>query len=125
VWHGFRNDVPKLLAESDIFCFSSRWEGLGLAFIEAAASGIPIVASDLPVFRDVLPSSATTYVPPGNVPAFAHAIDALLQDPDARIRAAAEEAERVRKEYDLGRMVDRYATLYRELLQTYAHTSRQ
>jgi glycosyltransferase involved in cell wall biosynthesis/2-polyprenyl-3-methyl-5-hydroxy-6-metoxy-1,4-benzoquinol methylase len=124
VWHGFRNDIPKLLAESDVFCFTSRWEGLGLAFIEAAAAGIPIVASDLPVFREVLPADVATYVPPGDVPAFAHAIDALLQDPDAAIHSAAGEAERVRKEYDSDRMVDRYAALYRELLKTHADSSR-
>jgi glycosyltransferase involved in cell wall biosynthesis len=43
---GRRTDIPDLLAASDIFLFPSHQEGLSLALLEAASSGIPVVASD-------------------------------------------------------------------------------
>ncbi|MCR4278458.1 MAG: glycosyltransferase, partial [bacterium] len=42
-WLGIRKDVPELLASSDLFCFPSRWEGLGLAVMEASVAGVPIL----------------------------------------------------------------------------------
>lgn len=43
---GYRNDIAEIYKASDIFCFPSIREGLGLAAIEAIASGLPIIASD-------------------------------------------------------------------------------
>ena len=43
---GVRDDVPDLLAASDVFVFPSIREGLGLAAIEAQAAGLPVVLSD-------------------------------------------------------------------------------
>lgn len=43
---GLRDDIPELLSESDIYVMSSEWEGLSIALIEAAASGIPIIATN-------------------------------------------------------------------------------
>ncbi len=77
-WLGYRTDVPELLVDADVFCFPSRWEGLGLGFLEAAAAATPIIASDLPVFHEVLSSDEASYVTVGDVPAFAHAIEARL-----------------------------------------------
>jgi glycosyltransferase involved in cell wall biosynthesis len=51
---GFRDDVPDLLAASDVLLFPSRWEGLGSVLIEAMALELPVVASDLPVLRELL-----------------------------------------------------------------------
>lgn len=45
---GHRNDIPELLAASDIFVFPSRFEGLPGALIEAEAAGLPIICSDIP-----------------------------------------------------------------------------
>lgn len=43
---GVRNDVNELLQGFDVFCFPSLFEGLGVAYIEAAASSLPVVISD-------------------------------------------------------------------------------
>lgn len=53
---GHRNDIPELLAKADIFIFPSLYEGLGGSMIEAQAAGLPIVCSDIPVFKEVVTS---------------------------------------------------------------------
>ena len=44
---GTRHDVPELLAQADLFAFSSIFEGLGIAVLEAAVAKLPIVASKI------------------------------------------------------------------------------
>lgn len=53
-WLGHRNDVYQLLCACDIFIFPSRYEGLGGSLIEAQASGLPIVCTDIPVLNEVI-----------------------------------------------------------------------
>lgn len=57
VFTGSRSDVPRLLTGAiDVFVFPSRWEGLGLAVIEAQAAGLPVVLSDrVPEEADIVP----------------------------------------------------------------------
>jgi glycosyltransferase involved in cell wall biosynthesis len=49
---GVRNDIPQLLAQSHCFVFASYFEGQGGSLVEAMLSGIPIVASDIDVFKE-------------------------------------------------------------------------
>lgn len=114
-WLGVRNDVPALLAASDLFCFPSLWEGFGLAVAEAAAAGVPVVSSDLDVLREVLADDAE-FVPPGDVPALAHAIDAILRDPIPHVARAELGVSRIRAAYSVDKMVKGTAALYNELL---------
>lgn len=51
---GKRKDVPSLMKAADIFVLSSHWEGFGLVVVEAAAAGLPIVASDVPGLSDIV-----------------------------------------------------------------------
>ena len=44
---GVRKDIPELLFAMDLFLFPSRWEGLGIVAIEAQASGLPVICSDV------------------------------------------------------------------------------
>lgn len=53
---GERDDVPDLLAESDGFVLTSRWEGVPNAVLEAAAAGLPVVATDVDGTGEALPS---------------------------------------------------------------------
>lgn len=48
-------DVAELLGEHDVFVMPSRWEGLGNSLVEALACGLPVVVSDIPTFREVVP----------------------------------------------------------------------
>ena len=115
-WLGYRDDVPDLLAESDVFCFPSRYEGLGLAAVEAAAAGVPIIASDLPPLRELFGPDDVRFVAAGDVPAWSHAVAAVLDDPVDAVLAAARVVPAIRAKADITLMVRQYATLYRELL---------
>ena len=53
-WLGHRSDIPKVLLASDVFVFPSLYEGLGGSLIEAQAAGLPIIASDIKVFEEVV-----------------------------------------------------------------------
>lgn len=96
VFLGARRDVPKLLAEADVFAFSAMpWEGLGIALVEAMAAGIPVVATDVGACREVLDDGRCgTLVPSGDAAALADALEAAARQPNAEcVKAARQRAE--------------------------------
>ncbi len=115
-WFGYRTDVGLLLRDADLFCFPSLWEGSGLALLEAAAAAVPIIASDLPAFHEVFDASSVAFVPPGDVPALAHAIDAVLADPASALKRAEEARDQIERCCSIEKMVKAYASVYRKLL---------
>ena len=91
VLHGYRDadEVRALLAESHVFLSTSHDEGLGLPLLEAQYAGLPVVAPDKPVFREVLGTSGH-FIDPADPVAAAAAITALVTRPDAFVSAAAD-----------------------------------
>ena len=76
------------------FISSARYEPFGLAVLEAAQAGLPLVLSDIPSFRELW-DGAALFVTPGNAAGFAAAINrALDDDPDERGAAAHARAQR-------------------------------
>lgn len=55
--HPFTKDIQHYYASSSVFILSSRWEGWGLVVCEAMAHALPVVASNLPVIREILDNS--------------------------------------------------------------------
>lgn len=110
---GARQDVPELLANHDFFLFPSLWEGFGLAVVEAAAAGVPVLASDLPVLRELIDDEIATLLPPNNQAAWTQAIQSALADPRPFLekagRAAAADWSRFSEEH----MAAQYAEIYR------------
>ncbi len=116
-WLGEREDVPELLADSDVFCFPSKYEGLGLAAIEAVAAGVPLISSNLPCLHELLHKDDVTFVPSGDVPAWTEAIRKTLDDPAAAIIRASRAVPVVTAAASIERMVDQYVKLYREMIK--------
>jgi len=111
---GYRDNAPTLLSQADIFCLPSRWEGQGLAVLEAAAAGVPMVLSDLPVLRETLRENEASFVAAGDVPAWAQAINSMLVEPDAYVAKAQSAKARIREKFSIKSMVGSYAQVYRE-----------
>ena len=83
---GFRNDVEKLHKIADILIHPSFREGLPLSVMEAMASGLPVIASDIRGNRDLLQETRECLCPPNDACAFAEAINRLYRDADLRRR---------------------------------------
>jgi glycosyltransferase involved in cell wall biosynthesis len=84
---GFRDDVRALLDRADLFVLPSVSEGCSVALIEAMASGIPCLASDIPGNREVIGDLAGALVPAGDPAAWAGAMRRVA-DQDSAARAA-------------------------------------
>ena len=77
--------VAQLYQQADIFCLPSVQEGFGIVFLEAMASGLPIVATNATAIPEVVPhGQAGLLVAPGNVAALARALIELLRNPEQR-----------------------------------------
>lgn len=109
---GERADVPELLGRSDLAVLATHTEGFGLVLIEAMAAEIPVIATDLPVTREVLDDGACGLLVRGGDPqALTDAIFRLAQDATLRRGLVARAAERAERLYDVLPMAQRYAGL--------------
>ena len=114
---GFRRDVPALLSGMDLFVLPSRMEGMALTLIEAMASGLPVVATDVGGSHEVVADGKTGVLVPAEDPeALAGALRTLLLDPG--MRRAFGDAGRIVAEqrFSVERMARDYAALYDEVL---------
>jgi glycosyltransferase involved in cell wall biosynthesis len=109
--------VQRLLQEADLFCFPSSWEGQGLALLEAAAVGVPIVASDLPVFHETFGLSSLFYAAPHSASQWTRMIERALLHPRESLGKAKEAQQRVWHRHAIEPMVRAYAEVYREILK--------
>ncbi len=84
-------EMPAWYAAADVLAFPSTKEGWGLAVMEAMSAGLPVVASDLPVFLEYLrPGRDALVVPVDDAASLSRALAAILDDPGlaAELRAA-------------------------------------
>jgi glycosyltransferase involved in cell wall biosynthesis len=81
---GPRNDVPRLLAASDLFVSASHWEGLPVSVLEAMAAGLPVVATEVSDVPRVVTEGTGLLVPPHQPDKLAEAMFTLLENPAQR-----------------------------------------
>lgn len=114
---GYRDDVGSLYRAFDTVALTSANEGTPVTLIEALASGLPAVATDVGGVRDVVEDGRTGFVVrAGDVGATADALAQLAQDPALRARLAGEARASVLDRYAVPRLVSDMDELYRELL---------
>jgi glycosyltransferase involved in cell wall biosynthesis len=117
VFLGFREDVPELLQTVDILAMPSRMEGLPFVLLEAMATGLPVVASDLECLREVISHGENGFlVPVGDSVALANAIEHVLQNKHLRKEIGRKARETVVQRFNLQTMLDETERLYRKLL---------
>jgi len=104
--------LASLYRGARLFVFPSRYEGFGLPVLEAFAAGLPVVASDLPVLRE-LAGDAVLYAPPLDAEAWIGQVERLLDDPALARELAAAGRERARR-YTWERAAELHVQVFRE-----------
>lgn len=118
---GFRRDLEDCYHRADIAVFPSRWEGLGIAAIEAAACGLPVIASVVGGLQEVVVDYETgILVPPEEPQLLADAMRELAGDTARRVLFGHAGRRHVERHFDIRRIVERYEELY-EVLVTRGH----
>ncbi|MBI3243734.1 MAG: glycosyltransferase [Chloroflexi bacterium] len=109
---GARDDVPRLLAASDLYISSSHWEGLPVSVLEAMAAGRPVIATRVGDVPHVVVDGAGLIVPPREPATLAATICALLANP-AQMRSLGQAAQTyVAQKHSLNAWMDQLLALY-------------
>jgi glycosyltransferase involved in cell wall biosynthesis len=117
VFAGALDNIPEILAFSDIQVSASHQEGFSNVILEGMAAGVPLVVTDVGGNVEAVAEGETgLIVPPKDLQALAGAILKLLKDKDLRRRMGHAGQLRVEKIFSVDRMVSETETLYRELL---------
>jgi len=112
-----KTDYPeKYMSASDVFCLPSYREGFGSVIIEAAAVGLPAIASRIYGITDAVLDGVTgTLHEPGSKVEIANAILALASDEENRIKMGRAARDRVVKKFSEERLSEALASFYRKI----------
>jgi glycosyltransferase involved in cell wall biosynthesis len=114
---GTRRDVPQILNECVILVHAARQEPLGRVLLEAAASGVAVVATDVGGTREIFPSrDEAVLVPPDDGVAMAKATLDLLRDEPRRRGMASAARRRAEEAFDIRHAAPRVVAQYEEVL---------
>ena len=112
------DDVPGMLAESDILVLASDWEGMPNVVLEAMSAGLPVVATAVDGSRELVVEGVTGLLTePGNPTALAAAMSRLAGSVELRQQFGQAGRRRVEEEFSMERMVERYQELYLRLAE--------
>lgn len=111
-------EIPEFLAGLDIFVLPSTYEGFGVAAVEAAATALPVVATNVFGIPDVVRDGETgLLVPPRDAVALAGAIGRLVQDPALRHRLGQAGREYAAGRYEWSANAAQMERIYSRLLE--------
>jgi glycosyltransferase involved in cell wall biosynthesis len=116
---GFQPDLRRYMQAADAFVLSSRWEGLPMGILEAAACGLPTVATEVPGTREAVTDGQTGLLaPPGDAQALRDAMTQMTQlPPPTREQMGRSARQFVADRFSLEAVLDRWEALYQELLK--------
>ncbi|MFC1887395.1 glycosyltransferase family 4 protein [Candidatus Cloacimonadota bacterium] len=110
---GWRNDIPALLSESDIFISSPIYEAFGLVFCEAGYTGLPVISTEVEGIPEVVIHNKTgILVPPRDEAAMREAILYLAENKDIARSMGIEAKKRIEENFNLTRFIKEYSELY-------------
>ncbi|MEI7759685.1 MAG: glycosyltransferase family 4 protein [Thermoleophilia bacterium] len=114
---GSVGDVTDWLRRAETFVHPARWEGFGLALLEAMLAGLPVIASAVSSIPEIVVDGSTgLLVPPDDAPALSAAISALLDDPGRARSLGAAGLERAHTHFSVAAMAGQTEHIYEEAL---------
>ena len=113
-------EIPALLQNAHIFLVPSRWEGFGLATVEAMNASLPVVASNVPGLREIVDSNppCAILVDPNSPESIADGLRQLLMSHALREELGTRAFERS-QEFSVDRMLENYLGLYDSILHKF------
>lgn len=117
-WLGWvENASETILPIFDVFVQSSHWEAMSVVVLEAMASAIPVVATDVGENSDVIVSRESgVIVEPGNILDFARALEQLIQNKEEREEIGNAAKQRYSELFTAKKMALSYESLYKNLV---------
>ena len=117
---GLRKDIPELMNAADAYLMSSAWEGMPMVLLEAAATGLPIVTTDVGGNREVVIDGVSGLVVSSRNPdELAGAMQRMMTMPDTqRVQMGSAGRSHIEENYSMERIVDMWENLYKKLLST-------
>jgi len=101
-----------LYSAFDVFLMTTRWEGMSYAVLEAMASGVPVVAVNVPGMDEIVQDGCTGRLVPPDATALAAATLELLADANRRAAFGAEARSRIQRRHSLQRFIRTLEKLY-------------
>ena len=115
---GMKDDVMPYLEAMDVFCLSSVTEGTSVTLLEAGASGLPSVVTDVGGNAEVVEHGKTgLVVAGGDEDGIASAFAQILEDAGKRKSLGTNARKRIAERYNLHTMVSEYVRVYNEALR--------
>ena len=108
---GIENNIYEVLTQYDVFFMPSRWEGFGLALVEAMASRIPCIVSNIEVFKEVAGHNGAFFINLDNIKAFKEGVE-FVEKGGIALKEMVEIAYEKSKEYRKKTHVEKLVRLY-------------
>ena len=133
-WHGKwgveywgrREDMPKVWQMAHIACLPSYREGMPKSLLEAAASGLPIVTTDVPGCQEVIVDGQEgLLVQAKDTTSLAQALKSLIEQPELRSTMGAKARKRAEDIFSQERVIAATLQIYDEILEPMRHSNRQ
>jgi glycosyltransferase involved in cell wall biosynthesis len=113
---GCRKDILELMRQSHALLHTAETEAFGMAILEAMAVGLPVIAPAIEGPKELVePQQSGLLAPPGDVRAYAHAVQTLASNAETAARLSANARNRVERHFSARRMADETAQVYNSL----------
>jgi glycosyltransferase involved in cell wall biosynthesis len=116
---GERGDISDLLASSDLFVLSTKWEGLPLSILEAMRAGLPVITSDVGGCSEAVEHGITGFLtPPSNVAKLRENIETALSSKSLLALMGQAGRERFCRDFRIESMMSKLMDVYHEAIPT-------
>lgn len=112
--------IPNYLYESDIFIISSNFEGCPNSLLEAMATGIPVIGTNVGGIPDIIDDGINGYlIENGDYQQLAEKIKYIFENPSLRVEMGKSARKKIENEFSVDRQIESHMKIYKELIDKY------